>query len=140
MEDIKNYFYTDSINGLWGRIFGEGIYHYKCYRGNQIPEPVKVDFVGQFYFGKREYFLVDLKNTLSVYDDVMLVYLQNKTFGNIERFTIPTKNYRFSKDLAIKEQISVQAGFRKKRDSLVKAMQTEDKEFLYSVLEDKDNG
>jgi len=103
--------------------------------GFNITEPLKVDFAGQFYFGKRELFLVDLKNTHSLLDDLMLMYLQDKTFGKLNRYIFPTKNYKHSVDLNIPQAISRHGGFRRSRSVLAKAVYENNIEVIKKMLE-----
>jgi len=81
-----------------------------------------VDFIGQLYLGDRKFFLVDLQNTLNVYDDIMLVWLQNIQFSALKRFVVPTTKYAYSEETRNKFSISKQPEFYTDRKKFVLAM------------------
>jgi len=137
MVGFSNKKYCD-LFALFGRKFpeGGGYNHDEAQRvrSKDITEPTKVDFLGVLYFGKREFFTMDFKNTQSVYDDVMLIFLQNKIKQNLSRYIFPTKNYRYTKDMIGKYELCNQPEFYSKRDKLAKAIYRNDTVVIENVL------
>jgi GT2 family glycosyltransferase len=133
--------YAD-LMAIFGRKFPEGGgYNHdenQRVRSKDINTLTTVDFLGQLYFGHRDYFTVDFKNTKSVYDDIMLIWLQNQVDNPTTRQVFPTKKYHYSSDMIGKHELCNQPEFYKKRDKLAKAIWQENHSAIYRVLNGED--
>jgi len=86
---VKN----DGIVGIHGRTFkGENYYgDTVCYSAAKIDKPIKVDFVGIITCSPRKYLAFDLKGCLTPIEDV---FWQMGAFPNVNKYVVPTRNYR----------------------------------------------
>ena len=127
-----------NLLAIFGRRFPEGGgYNHdenQRFRARDIKELTPVDFLGQLYFGHRNFFTVDIQNTKSVYDDVMLIHLQNVVHKDLKRWVLPTKHYHYSSDMIGKHELCNQPEFYDKRDKLSKAIYARDIDVMNRVL------
>jgi hypothetical protein len=145
VEDLYGSYWGNYVDllAIFGRKFPEGGgYNHdenQRVRSKDISSMITVDFLGQLYFGHRNYFTVDFKNTKSVYDDVMLIWLQNQIDGNsVTRQVFPTKKYHYSSDMLGKHELCNQPEFYEKRDKLAKAIWQENYRLISAVLSGED--